>query len=331
MVAGFIYDLRLPMHYNTSMVLKWCRFVLQMLVPIGGIGAVGILLGGLLSCQYALTKAAQTIAALPRIRRHNAIDDAIVMVVGGAVHRDDYAANAVCNCRAILDGKATCTSAAARDWRTVSKKTNRLSVQPTQATQHVIHEATDQQRPADMAEKTVTESSFIRRGRPSLYFRFVFTLRHLLMNIRRASLKSILIGGVALCFTLALGAMIWAMNYNQAEIKRLFNITQVKAEIVKRIASQAVTSTGGGMIRSNTVDTIMDTGFVKEAYLEAAGRSPTVGITIRGTAPSLLPERAAYRLRSGCAGRLEDDKRGWPARHRSSGAIFCRARQRCLG
>lgn len=262
---------------------------LQMLVPIGCIGAVGILLGGLPSWQYALTKAAQTIATLqgeggimPSATLSlwwlvglciGTITLLMLFVIAGL----SYTARRPV--LALLQGTGAPSA----------QKTNRLSVQPTQATQHVIHEVTDQQRPSDKAEKTVNESSFLRRGRPSLYFRLVFTLRHLLMNIRRALLKSILVGGVALCFTLALGAMIWAMNHNKAEIQRLFNITQVKAEIVKRIASQAVSSTGGGMVRSNTVDTIMDTGFVKEAYLEAAGRSPMVGITIRGTAPSYYP------------------------------------------
>jgi hypothetical protein len=100
--------------------------------------------------------------------------------------------------------------------------------------------------------------------------------RYVFQHIRRAPMKSILTVAVALSFTLALGWMSWIMERNDAELDRLYNSIQVEAEIIQSNPSLFV---GGGFIRYRTVDSILASGFVESAYLEAAATAPRVAAT----------------------------------------------------
>lgn len=105
---------------------------------------------------------------------------------------------------------------------------------------------------------------------------FTQALRYVLRHIRRAPLKSILTATVALCFVFTLGWINWTMERNEAELDRLYRTTQIEAEIVP---SSSYSVIDGGFIRRRTVNTILRSGFVQSAYLEAEALTPLVAAT----------------------------------------------------
>ena len=109
---------------------------------------------------------------------------------------------------------------------------------------------------------------------------FRYTLRH----IRRTPLPSLLTFAVALCFLVALGWMNGTMARNEAEVERLYTTTQVNAKVVRGPTFDAgiAYQSGGAFIRARDVDKVMESGFVRSAYLEAGSSMRVVPLDEEG-------------------------------------------------
>lgn len=96
-------------------------------------------------------------------------------------------------------------------------------------------------------------------------------LRYTLRHVRRAPLKSILTVTLALCFLLALGWMNWTMERNEMEVDRLYRTTKVTGEIIRGPGYdfREAKKTGGAYMLNSAVETVLKSGFVQHAYLEA--------------------------------------------------------------
>ncbi|QNK41203.1 ABC transporter permease family protein [Caproicibacter fermentans] len=96
-----------------------------------------------------------------------------------------------------------------------------------------------------------------------------FAFRH----IRRSGFKSILTIIVATCFILAMGWMNWTIVNDKSEIDRMYKSISVDAEIVSSDMSVYYSGGGGGVIKPDTVGTVLNSGFVKSSYLEETARA----------------------------------------------------------
>jgi hypothetical protein len=97
--------------------------------------------------------------------------------------------------------------------------------------------------------------------------------RYVLHHALRSRLKSILTLAVALVFLLAAGWIRQTMERSQMEVDRLFDTTVVEADIMLASPSGATTdeTPGGktGFAYLNTVESVLDSGFVQSSILEA--------------------------------------------------------------
>ncbi|HHW25731.1 MAG TPA: hypothetical protein GXX23_00100 [Firmicutes bacterium] len=124
--------------------------------------------------------------------------------------------------------------------------------------------------------RPVAEARVSRDLGRALFSRFI--IRHLV----RAPQKSALTVAVALGFTLALGWLSWSVERNEGKLDELYRATKVEAEIVKTDPRLITDSWGGGFIPSEKVDAVLETGFVKDAYLVATASAKTVGAFVIG-------------------------------------------------
>ena len=250
--------------------------VRQTLQPIAWVGAVGILIGGLLAWFYALGKAGKTLATLqgPRVAQPAAALSPVWLI----------GLCAVAFSLVVFFTAMGLLSMARRPVLELLQGTERqvggkreAAVIAGQFTVGTVSETQATSPEATLAlGKTLTPAR-----RPGL----AQVARYVCRHVRRAPLKSMLTVAVALCFTFALGWMNWTMERNEAELDRLYRTTQVEGEIVKSNASTYVSNSGGGFIRRRTVDTILKSGFVQNAYLEAAAWAPLVTTTNEGGIP----------------------------------------------
>jgi ABC-type antimicrobial peptide transport system permease subunit len=98
-----------------------------------------------------------------------------------------------------------------------------------------------------------------RKYTPSSLSRYV--LHHLL----RSRVKSFLTLAIALVFMLASGWIRQTMERSQVEVDRLYDTTVVEADIIPADRSDA----GSNFVYLNTIDSALNSGFVKSSVLEA--------------------------------------------------------------
>ncbi|MBW6474449.1 MAG: FtsX-like permease family protein [Anaerolineaceae bacterium] len=84
----------------------------------------------------------------------------------------------------------------------------------------------------------------------------------------RAGLKTILSILVAIGFALALGWMRWSIDRNREEVEHLYDTVVVEVEIIPANLN-LTTSEGPSVIAERTVERMLESGFVRNAYTEA--------------------------------------------------------------
>ena len=119
-------------------------------------------------------------------------------------------------------------------------------------------------------------------------------------SIVRSPLKSVLMAGLALASVCALGLLRQAITKGEAEIEQLYLSTVVLGEI-RKSDSNAVAESGGhsmnDVIFARSVNALLSSGFVGEAYLEAGFFwAFAVPADAGGTAP--LWERTDYNYQN---------------------------------
>ena len=232
------------------------RCVRDVSVPLLLLGVQGIAAGACLGWQYTLGNAAGTLSAftdlgeevLPSLPVHwlavlggGAFVLLLAVTLGGAAFLSSRPVLAL-----VQGGALT-----ARKDRTESAQAAGAAA-PSGA---LVHTAV----PVRRAETAPAES---RRGSTGHVLRFVW--RH----ITRAKLKSGLSILLAAGFTAGLAAIQLSIGSSQEKIDWLYENTAVEAELLLADSSQDIK--GSGFLRQSTVDALLDSGYVTDAYLEGS-------------------------------------------------------------
>lgn len=244
----------------------------QMLVPIAVIGALGILIGGVISWRYALGQAATSLASLPTPE-------------GETLSTELHPGYLVALCASILFLLLAFAWAGVRRYARVpvlellqggSGRANRKQ-KPIQPFRQI---GTD--TPSIPPTPRVREPALKHEAAPAkkasipAQFNLAALIRFGLRNTIRSRMKSLLTIAVAFGFVFALGWMQWTMDRNRVEVERLYNTTVVEADIMPRDAG-LFSSGGSAIIAKETVEQVLRSGFVKSAYLEAGANRIEIG------------------------------------------------------
>ena len=241
--------------------------VKQTLLPIAIIGAVAMLLGGLPAWFYALSKAGKALATLQGPR-----------VAEPAIALSPFWLLGLCTMAFSLLLAFTGAGLSSLARRPVlellqgaaQQAGNRKKV--TGSMGGSVETGALGRQASSVATVLPLGESLVPSGKADISHAVRFVLRH----IWRAPLRSILTIALAICFVFALGWLNLTMERNEAELDRLYVSTQVEAEIVP---SSIHALFSAGFIRKRTVDTILRSGFVESAYLEAVALTPLMAPT----------------------------------------------------
>lgn len=296
--------------------------VRRLLWPVSLTGALGILAGGVSSWRYALGKAAETLASLQGpegAESSAALSSVWLAVMCGAIAAlllIFTLAGALWMARrpvlVLLQDKesraagkrkpkkkqehqslmqAVPADSAAAGQSAISMAAQpaaSVAVQPAASVAAQFTASVAVQPAASVAAQPAAsvDTMSVRRGNMS---RLAALARYALRHIRRSAFRSILTAAVALCFAVALGWLNWTIENNRTETDRLYESTVVEAEIVKSQPSVGLAGAGSGFIRAQTVEAVLDSGFVQSAYLEAGMLSPFAAVR---TADGINMERS---------------------------------------
>ena len=231
-------------------------------VPLLLLGVQGIAAGACLGWQYTLGNAAGTLSAFTDLGEEvlpslpvlwlavlggGALVLLIFVTLGGAVFLSS---------RPVLE-RVQGGALTARKDRTESAQAAGVAA-PSGA---LVHTAV----PVRRAETAPAES---RRGSTGHVLRFVW--RH----ITRAKLKSGLSILLAAGFTAGLAAIQLSIASSREKIDWLYENTAVEAELLLADSSQDIK--GGGFLRQSTVDALLDSGYVTDAYLEGSATGAVI-------------------------------------------------------
>ena len=244
----------------------------QLLLPILLLGGLGILLGGLPAWNYALTQAKASLSSLPMPAGVSPSADLSPFILAGL-------------CAAIF------TLLALFSWLGV----NLLAHKP-------VYELLQGETSQNKAGQKRTRKSAISQPIPSLSSSLAGTLdtpgstrqgpaanrvdlayrrkytpsslsRYVLHHLLRSKLKSFLTLAVALGFLLAAAWIRQTMERSRLEVERLYDTTVVEADIVPTDPSAASTGAapgrGTGFVYLDTIDSVLNSGFVQSSVLEA--------------------------------------------------------------
>jgi len=232
--------------------------------PLLLLGILGIAAGAYLGWQYTLGNAAGTLSALSDLGEEvipslpvrwlaalggGALVLLIFVTLGGAVYLSSRPV------LALVQGGALTAQ---------NDRTETVQV-PTAAAPigALVH-------PADSVRRAeVPAPAGSRRGSVAHVLRFVW------WYITRSKLKSSLAVLLAAGFTAGLAAIQLSIAGNQQKIDWLYENTPVKAELLLADSNQDIG--GGGFLRQSTVDALLGSGYVTDAYLEG----DTTGAVIR--------------------------------------------------
>lgn len=249
----------------------------QLVWSMAAIGATGVTVGGLLSWGYSLRKAANTLASLQGPKGAGSSADLSLAWLAGlcalaiAVLLSFTVAGAsAVSQRPVLELLQGTESRAVRKRRPVAGAEGgggHLEKAPL-----VLPDTVQFETEGGIARSLGKTPATRDLGR-------ALSSRYVLRHIRRAPLKSILTVSVALGFTLALGWLNWSIERNNAKLDELYRATKVEAEIVRVNPSLG---TASGFIPSGEVYSVLQTGFVKDAYLVATANASLVGTFVDG-------------------------------------------------
>ena len=236
--------------------VKTC--VKQISLPLGLIGLPGVLLGGTLGWRYTLVNAAKTLEALAEFGD------------GSVSALPVYWLILLWASAAALLLALTVGSAAMLSRRPVLEQ-----MQGGSAVKEKRRTARQDAIAASGGGVRVSELSFeaaalaLREPLPrTRSLGVAHTLRFVWRHVSRARVKSLLAVALAAGFTVGLGAIRLSIAANRQEVDRLYETTSVSIELTKADSTQ--TTTAGSFLFEDTAQSILDTGFITDTYLEGA-------------------------------------------------------------
>ncbi len=239
-----------------------------LLLPGALLGFVGVALGGGLSWEYALNKAAATLSTVEAEGGEVAVSlpaEWLLGLIGAAL-----AAYALF----LLAGLLTVTHRPVLELlQGVAVKAKRA--RPTPAWEGGAPAPTKLGTGGSASAKAVEWQPAAPRGTGR---GFAAAMRFPLRYAARSWGRSLLCGALALAVLLAMGAMRDAIARSEAEIDRLYETTIVEGEIIQADSSLSVSSSvAGAVVCQRTVDALLQSGMIREIYLEAAMKLQNVG------------------------------------------------------
>jgi hypothetical protein len=97
--------------------------------------------------------------------------------------------------------------------------------------------------------------------------------QYVLHHVLRSKVKSLLTLAIALGFTLASGWILQTMERSRIQVDRLYDTTVVQADIIladpTRLSTEETPTKGSGFVYQKTIDSVLNSGFVKSSALEA--------------------------------------------------------------
>lgn len=232
--------------------------VKQVSLPLGLVGLPGVLIGGTLGWRYTLANAAKTLEALAEFGD------------GSVSALPVYWLILLWASAAALLLALTVASAAVLARRPVLEQ-----MQGGSAVKEKRRTARQDAIAASGAGVRVSELSFEAAAlalREPLHrtrsLGIAHTLRFVWRHVSRARVKSLLAVALAAGFTVGLGAIRLSIAANRQEVDRLYETTSVSIELTKADSTQ--TTTAGAFLFQDTVQAILDTGFITDTYLEGA-------------------------------------------------------------
>jgi ABC-type antimicrobial peptide transport system permease subunit len=244
----------------------------QLIFPIVLTGAAGILTGGALAWENTLKKTAATFSSLPTpagILPSTTLNPIYLGAISTGILLlllvFTWSGVRILAGLPVLEllGRAALAGRAKKRAKPLQQTGSALQSVPEE---RLWDETTGLPLPAETPIQQASTIGMLK-GRPGSSALVRFGLHH----ISRAGFKSILTILVALGFVLALGWMKWSIDRNVLEVDRLYDTVVVEAEIVEANLSLS-TSAGTGNIAGRTIERIMESGFVQNAYTEAAAK-----------------------------------------------------------
>jgi hypothetical protein len=244
----------------------------QLILPLLLLGGLGIILGGIPSWNYALHQAKASISTIPTPAGVYPSANLSPFFLAGLcaaiflllelfswlgvftlAHKPVFE---------ILQGQTYRAKGVQKRRRTGDLSKPMHSSYPS----HAVTVEHDRSEPQELPMKKVILASR-RKYHPSSLSQYV--IHHLL----RSRLKSILTLAIALGFTLASGWIRQTMERSQIQVDRLYDSTVVQADILladtTRLSTGETPTKGSGFVYQKTIDSVLNSGFVKSSALEA--------------------------------------------------------------
>lgn len=258
--------------------------------PMAAVGLAGVAAGCVPSWRYAMAKAAQTLSAIPGpegVEAAPELSPALAAAIGAVIFAllliFIRAGAAFLSRRPVLELLQGASGGRVKKARAVPKEPPLPTAQEP-ASAKKAHEP-------EKASGLLPPHYRAAKG-PGLSVSARFVMRQIL----RGPLKVILAMALALGFVLALGWMDLAIERSRQEANRLYATTVVEAQIVKSNPSVSVSGTAGSVINKSTVDAMLESGFVREAYLEACAQYGFIAPCIEFDGDGMTDERPLDEL-----------------------------------
>lgn len=244
----------------------------QLILPLLLLGGLGIGAGGLLAWNYALDQAKDILSTLPTPAGVSPSADLSLLFLAG-LYLAIFLVLATFSWLGVfflsnkpvyelLQGQTTRATGGQKRARTRAFSQLIPSLSSSQA--GMVDKA-GSTPPATAANQV--EIAVRRKYTPSSLGRYV------IHHGMRSRLKSISTLAIALGFILASGWIRQTMERSRTEIDRLYDTTVVKADIVpadtSAVPTGATRPSGNGFVYLTTINSIIDSGFVKSTILEA--------------------------------------------------------------
>jgi len=260
---AYFYMRRKELAVVRAMGVPVKRCVAEISLPLLIIGFAGLLPGAFLGWRYAGENAAETLESLAAFG-----SDGSAALPGG------YLA-ALCGAAAVLLVAVTLTFARVRAGLPVLGQIQGGAPAGTQKKAPAKEAAASAAPAPAKAAPAPVRMEAVRTvppvaapagkgsGGAGVMLRFVWRY------MTRAKAKSLLTAVLAAAFTVGLAAIALAIENNTQEIEELYETIAVRVELTKK-DSTSVTVKGGGFLFEETVQSVLDTGYITDAYLEGA-------------------------------------------------------------
>jgi hypothetical protein len=232
----------------------------QMILPLLLLGGLGITLGGLPAWNYALEQAKATLSTIPLPAGASPSADLSPLILAGLCLAVFIVLAALSWLGVYFLSRKPVYELLQGQTARPEARQKRAKIQPLPSLSSSPARAVEQ----DESTKPENKVGFVVRRKYTPSSLGWYVIHHGM----RSRLKSILTIAIALGFVLALGWLWQTIEHSQMEIDRLYDTTVIKADILQT-SSTASSAEGTTFISRRAIDSMLNSGFVKESVLEA--------------------------------------------------------------